>query len=278
MAETTNSYLERTLAYYTPPVTYFDKARGHRSSIQSRLDSWLGLKEMFETGSLRHGTGVRFYSDVDYIVSLKGSQPTATTALNKVRDALKDRYSTTNIRVARPAVVCEFASGSETVEIVPAFEDLAHGGYWIPDPKNSDWMKTYPKDHNSFVNAANSSHSGAAKKLARLAKVWKYRRNVSVSSCYLEMRAAKYASGEKYWDLPQDIYGYLKHLQSIGLAAMNDPTGLGSRFTAYSSESKRIEAVSKLDTAVSRALRAKDFYLAGDHANSIAQWKLVFDL
>lgn len=277
MGQSVTGYLNDLISYYTPSTTYFDKARAHRAGIQTRLDSALGIKEMFETGSLRHGTGVWLYSDVDYISSLKGYRPTATTVLNNVRDTLKDKYPNTTIRVARPAVVCEFANGDETVEVVPAFDDTTSGGYWIPDPKSGDWMKTYPKDHNNYVNDVNKKHSGAAKKLARLAKVWKYKRNVPVSSCYLEMRAAKYTDGETSWDLPQDIYRYLKHLQDIDLAAMNDPTGLGARFTAYSSESNKADAISKLNTAVNRAYRAKEYYLKDEADRSIEQWKLVFN-
>lgn len=277
MSQTTLAYLNDLISYYTPSSTYFDQTRTHREGIQIRLDSWLGVKEMFETGSLKHGTGVWLYSDVDYIASLKGTRPTATTALNNVRDALKDKYPNTTIRVARPAVVCEFAGGDETVEVVPAFDDPTNGGYWIPDPKNGEWMKTYPKDHNAYVNDVNKNHSGAAKKVARIAKTWKYRRNVPVSSCYLEMRAAKYTKDQTCWDLPRDLYYFIKHLQEIGLAAMNDPTGLGSRFTAYSSESNRLDAISKLNTAVSRALKAKDFYVADQPEKAIEQWKLVFN-
>lgn len=276
MTQTTTQYLDSLLTSYTPPSTYFDQARTHRAGIESRLDGWLGVKEMFETGSLKHGTGVRFYSDVDYIVSLKGARPTSTTSLNNVRTALKDKYLNTTVRVARPAVVCEFAGGNETVEVVPAFDAIG-GGYWIPDPKTGEWMKTHPKDHNSYVNNANKKHSGAAKKLARLAKTWKYKRNVPISSCYLEMRAAKYANDQSSWILPIDLYYFLSHLHALDLAAMNDPTGLGSRFNAYSSDSAKQDALSKLDTAVSRALKAKDHYLASKHAEAIAQWKLVFN-
>jgi hypothetical protein len=276
MTQTTTAYLNELLSKYTPSSTYFDKARTHRYGIEARLDNWLGVREMFETGSLKHGTGVWAFSDVDYIVSLKGSRPTATTALNNVRDALKDRYPSTTVRVSRPAVVCEFAGGNETVEVVPAYE-VHGGGYWIPDPKTGEWMKTFPKDHNAYVNDANKKHSGAAKKAARLAKTWKYKRNVPVSYCYLEMRAAKYAQGESYWSLPIDLYCYFKHLQETGLAAMNDPTGLGSRFNAYSSESNRTDALSKLDRAVGRAEKAMNYSLAEKHAHAIAQWKLVFN-
>ena len=229
---------------------------------------------MFETGSLRHGTGVRWYSDADYIVALKGSRPTPTTALNNVKAALQDRYPATTIVTRRPAVVCQFANGDETVEVVPAY--AADSGYWIPDP-TGDWMKTYPKDHNSYVSEVNKKHSGGAKKLARAAKIWKYKRSAPVSSCYLEMRAAAYADNETYWDPIVDLHRYLKRLEDLELKAMNDPTGLGSRFTAYSSESNKTDALSKLSRAVGRASKARDYVKAGFEASAIEQLKLLFN-
>jgi hypothetical protein len=234
MTQTTDQYLNSLLLKYTPSSTEFDAARSHRGSIEARLDFQLGLHEMFETGSLKHGTGVSRHSDADYVVSLKGVKPTSATALNKVKDSLQGRFPSTEIQIRRPAVVCRFNGGRETVEVVAAYP--AESGYWIADP-TGDWMKTHPKDHNSYVNDVNKKHSGAAKKVARLVKTWKYMRNVPVSSCYLEMRAAKYVDGEKFIDLVQDIFYLLRDLQSVDLAAMNDPTGLGSRFTAYSSPS-----------------------------------------
>lgn len=273
---TANSYLNDLLSKYTPSSTYFDAARGHRSAIETRLDNDFGVKEMFETGSLKHGTGVWFYSDADYIVCLKGERPqTGTSALTRVKASLADRFKSTTVKVRTPAVVCEFADAKETVEVVPAYS--ANGGYWIPDPATGGWMKTHPKDHNSYVNEINKKHSGAAKKLARLAKVWKYKRSVPVSSCYLEMRAAKYADGESGWHMPIDLHSYLQGLQSVELAAMNDPTGLGSRFTACSSDSNREDAMSKLSTAVSRASKARDHDKNDQDADAVAQLKLLFN-
>lgn len=274
MSQSASSYLNEILSRYTPSSTYFDSSRKHRGAIEARLDLWLGVKEMFETGSLKHGTGVAYWSDADYLVVLKGERPTSTTALNNVKEALADRFKSTTVKIRRPAVVCEFNSAQETVEVVPAF--TADSGYWIPDPAG-DWMRTHPKDHNQYVNDVNKKHSGGAKKLARLAKVWKYKRNVRVSSCYLEMRAAKYADGEESWYLPIELHRYLSWLQQIGLAAMNDPTGLGSRFAAYSSESMRIDSLSKLDTAVTRASKARDFDLEGKNEDAVAQYELLFN-
>lgn len=274
MTETASAYLNRVLSIYTPSSTYFDAARSHRSSIETRLDRHLGVKEMFETGSLRHGTGVAYWSDADYLVSLKGERPTPTTALNNVKSALADRFPATVVKVRRPAVVCEFAAGTETVEVVPAF--TADSGYWIADPTGG-WMKTHPKHHNSYVNEVNKKHSGGAKKLARLAKVWKYERSVPVSSCYLEMRAAKYADGETTWVMPIDLHGYLTWLQNLALASMNDPTGLGSRFTACSSDSNKSDALSKLGTAVTRARKAREYDANNQHTEAISEYKLLFN-
>lgn len=273
---TANAYLNDRLSWYTPPSVYFDAARAHRGAIETRLDLHYGVKEMFETGSLRHGTGVRFYSDADYLVCLKGDRPvTGSSALTKVRGSLADRFPSTVVQAQTPAVVCDFAAAKETVEVVPAYAEGA--GYWIPDPATGGWMKTHPKDHNAYVNEVNKKHSGAAKKLARLAKLWKYKRSVPLSSCYLEMRAAKYADGRSNWWMPADLYHFLKHLQDIDLAALNDPTGLGSRFTAYSSESKKSDALSKLSTAVGRASKAREYDLADKDDLAVDQLKLLFD-
>lgn len=277
MTQTAQQYLDSLISAWTPPSGHFDAHRAHKAGIEVRLDAWYGLHDMFETGSLRHGTGIRIYSDADYFASLKGSRPTADTALQNVKIALQDKYPNTTIQIRKPTVKCLFGGGMETVEVAPAFP-ADGGGYWIPDPREGGWMKSHPKDHNAYVNDANQKHSGAAKKLARLAKVWKYQRNVPISSCYLEMRAAKYAKEQTSWLTYVDLHYFLKHLQTIGLAAMNDPTGLGSQFSACSSDSTKSDSLSKLDTAVTRAKAAMDHTTAGSHTAAIERYKLLFDM
>jgi SMODS domain-containing protein len=81
----------------------------------------LGVREMFEIGSLRHGTGVGQYSDADFLVSLKGVQPKSPwTMLNNVKESLQDRFPSTTVVVRRPAVVCRFSDAD--IEIVPAYQ------------------------------------------------------------------------------------------------------------------------------------------------------------
>jgi hypothetical protein len=273
VAQSAIAWLNDLTALYTPTASEFDAARRHRGSIESRLDAFLGLHEMFEIGSLRHGTGVWNYSDADFLASLKGIQPGSPwTMLNRVKDTLQERFPSTAIVIRRPAVVCRFSDAH--VEVVPAYP--ADTGYWIADPSDG-WMKTYPKDHNQYVNYVNKKHDGAAKRLARRVKIWKYLRNVPVSSCYLEMRTAKHLDGEDAYSPLWDLYLTLKKMHDVGLASMNDPAGLGSRFGSCSSESRRQDALSKLSTAVSRARKAKDFHQNDDNENAIDQLKLLFN-
>ncbi|WP_431826197.1 SMODS domain-containing nucleotidyltransferase [Microbacterium algeriense] len=273
MTETARSWLNSLTSLYTPTSTQFDAAKSHRASIESRLDAFVGVYEMFEIGSLRHGTGVWQHSDADYMVSLKGVRPSSPwTMLNRVKEALQARFSGTTIVVSRPAVVCYFSDG--VVEVVPTYP--SDSGYWIADPADG-WMKSYPKSHNKYVNDVNTKHNGAAKTLARQLKIWKYLRNVPISSCYLEMRAAKHLDGESAYLPFWDLYLALDKMYDANLAAMNDPTGLGSRFGACSSEAKRLDVLSKLGSAVVRANKAREFESDGMHAQAIEQLKLLFN-
>lgn len=229
---------------------------------------------MFEIGSLKHGTGVWQYSDADFLVALKGVQPQSPwTMLNKVKESLQERFTSTTIVVRRPAVVCRFSDS--TVEVVPAYKSTT-SGYWIADPTDG-WMQTYPKDQNNYVNQVNNKHNGNVKLLARQVKVWKYKRSVPVSSCYLEMRATQHMDGESGYSPLWDLYLALKKMSDAKLASMNDPTGLGSRFGSCSSESNKQDALSKLERAVSRARKAKDYAEKDDHESAIEQLKLLFN-
>ncbi|PQM73648.1 nucleotidyltransferase [Corynebacterium sp. J010B-136] len=273
MSETAGTWLNNLTSLYTPTSTQFDAAKSHRSSIEARLNDTIGIYRMSEIGSLRHGTGIWTFSDADYLVSLKGDRPSSPwTTLIKVKEGLQQRFPGTHIAIRQPAVVCEFSDG--VVEVVPGY--ISSSGYWIPNPAGG-WMKSHPEEHNEYVNSVNKKHNGGAKTLARQLKIWKYLRSVPVSSCYLEMRAAQHLADEPAYLAFWDLHVALKKMHNASLAAMNDPTGLGSRFGACSSEAKRAEALSKLGTAVVRARKAREFESAGEHAQAIEQLKLLFN-
>lgn len=276
MSQDVEQYLTDLARRWTPPEGHFAAHTRHRAAIQQALELRCGIFGMFETGSLRHGTAIRKYSDADYFVSMMGNRPSPGTALLNVKDALQGRFQYTSVQTRRPAVKCLFANGTETVEIVPAYP-IGDGDYWIPDPDGT-WMRSNPKNHNEYVNAANKDPLGSAKRLARLAKVWKYQRQVPVSSFYLEMRAAQYVNGITTWLAWVDLPAFFNSLESHELADMNDPSGQGARISACSSAASKREALSKLSTAASRARRAKKEVGQGYDAAAQTYFALLFDI
>jgi len=269
-----SAYLSRL----TPPPSSISAASSHRQSVKEALD-FIQLNRFFQTGSFSHGTGVHPYSDVDYFATFSSTQPgSSDTALGNVRRRLQERYPSTTVVVRRPAVVVNFSSGP--YEVVPAWIKRTEGSvsvYAIPGA-SSGWIEAAPDAHLDYVNDCNAVESGGkAKGLARLIKAWKYERNVPVSSFYLEMQAARHARNNKPVIYSWDVLSLLKALRANNLAAMNDPSGHVGRIYAASSETSKIDALSKLDTAIGRAQKARDAEQAERISDAFYWWDLVFD-
>lgn len=269
-------FLERL----TPLQSQRDAAAKHRASVEKSIKNALTVYMFRETGSFRHGTGVRHHTDVDLLVSIAGGRPTSSdTALRWIKEALQSSFPHTTVRVSRPAVVVEFAGGDETWEIIPGFPTDRKGVvvYDIPGA-SSGWMDTAPLEHLAYVNECNQREktNGGAKKLARLAKAWKYYNNVPISSFYLEMRAAQHVTSQSsflpYWDISQ----LLDSLENHQLAGMNDPKHAAGRFYACSSDAKRADALSKLHTGATRASKALTATLDDKTNDAFYYYNLLF--
>lgn len=257
-------------------------AARHRASVEASLRGALDVYLFRETGSFRHGTGVRGHCDVDLLVSVKGQRPgSSDTALAWVKNALAASFPYTPVRVSRPAVVIAFADGDDTWEVIPGFVTGRGGGgvhvYDIPGAATG-WLDTAPVEHLAYVNEVNLRPDivGGAKKLARLVKAWKYYNAVPISSFYLEMRAAQFLTGQPSFVPVYDICYLLEHLQSIALAAMNDPKGAAGRFEACSTTVKKADALSKLSTGATRARNALDAHRKDEPATAFYYLNLLF--
>lgn len=281
MARTVSEGFDIYHSWLIPSDANRAKASSHRSSIEAKLESKFGLWRMYETGSWKHGTGVSGHSDVDYFISLKTNKTVyGSTILNNVKDAMQERFPNTPIYVRRPAVVLDFGGGYERVELIPAFPDkkLADGSMRYDIPGVADeWMESAPEAHLKYVDAVNNKAGvkKAAKKLARLAKAWKYECNVPISSFYIEMRAAQYMDSETCFVPDIDMKRFLESLLSHDLSAMNDPTGSTGRIKPCSSAANHADALSKLRTAVGRAQKAVACR-ESDPRTAFGWWDYVF--
>ena len=281
MARSVNEGFDEYLRRLTPTQAQRDAGAGHRSSVKAALESRLNVLNFFETGSFSHGTGIRGLSDIDALVSLGDKPASSYTALTRVKHALEARFPRTPIKIRRPAVVVEFGGGYETWEIIPGYLSGRGGDhmvYDIPGPSaGADYIDSAPRSHNAYVNDANLKPlKGNAKALARLIKAWKYHCNVPISSFYLEMRAAQHVKGIDTYIHVWDVYLLLENLKSHSLAGMNDPSGATGRINPCSSDAKRDEARSKVETAAARARKALDAQRAGKDDTAFYYLDLLF--
>jgi hypothetical protein len=257
-------------------------AKSHRASIENCLRNNFGLIRFARIGSFGNGTNISGYSDVDYIACIPTAQLTQTSnaSLVKLRVALDTRFPSTGVVVRSPTVTVPFCTyRSETTEIVPAdyvYDSNGFKVYDIPDCANG-WMKASPDAHNKYVRDIDAKHDGKVKPLIRYIKAWKYYRDVPISSFYLEMRVAKYASDESAIFHYMDVHYFLKQLLRDGLADMRDPLGVSGYISACNSTARREDALSKLATASSRAEKAYDAALGGDISLAFSYWRLLYN-
>lgn len=274
-----NEFLTRL----TPSAYESEAAKSHRYSIKTRLEQDFGYVPRFaRIGSFGNGTSIYGYSDVDYLACLPTSALTqnSTYSLQKVRDSLAARFPNTNVRVGCPAVVCPFGTSvSETTEIVPADYARQSNGYKVYQIADcaGGWMDASPDAHNDYVSTQDDRLGGKVKPLIRFIKAWKFVRDVPISSFYLELRVAKYASGETSIIYDIDVKRILCQLRDCALANMQDPTGVSGYISACRSDVLRADALSKLNTAATRAEKAREAADKTAISDAFDWWRLLYN-
>jgi hypothetical protein len=283
MPRTIDEGFREFLSKLTPSTYESEAAKSHRNSIETRLKLDFGSVRRFtRIGSFGNGTSISGYSDVDYLASLPTNHLSAnsTYSLQKVRDSLDGRFPNTGVRVSCPAVVCPFGtSASETTEVVPAdYAGEANGYklYDIPDCAGG-WMKASPDAHNDYVRTIDNKLNNKVKPLIRFIKAWKYFRQVPISSFYLELRVAKYASGETSIVYDIDVKNILCRFRDSGLADMQDPMGVSGYISACKSQAALEDALSKLDTAATRAEKAREAASSERTSEAFDYWRLLYN-
>lgn len=137
-------------------------------------------------------------------------------------------------------------------------------------------MKSSPSTHNAYVTKENIRLSRKLKPLIRFLKAWKYYCNVPISSFYLELRTSKWMETESSIVYEFDINTIFKKLHNCELAAIQDPKNISGYVYPCSSEVKKKDALSKLNTAKTRSQNARDAESAKKTSEAFAWWDKVF--
>lgn len=268
------------LGWLVPSGTETAKAASHRLSIEACLKSNFNMTSFFRAGSFGHGTSINGYSDVDYfaVIPIDKLKENSSTTLRQVKEALQTRFPTTDVYVDSPAVAVQFGTEKwEKHEITPVQFISKTDGYNVYDmpDRYGGWMKSSPTGLNSYVNTQNDRLAKKAKQLIRLVKAWNYYANAQLRSIYIELRVTEYLKGESAIVYPIDVRNALRHLQAKGLASMRDPLGLGAPIYPCS-DAVKPSALSKLDTAVTRADKAENARHADRISDAFEWWDKLY--
>lgn len=270
------------LVKLTPSSSETEAAKRHRASIKACLESNFAMARFFRTGSFGNGTSIYGFSDVDYFAEIprENLKQNSSATLAIVRNVLDKRFPYTGVHVDSPAVCLPFgANANEHTEVVPVDFIEQRNGYAIyemPDCAGG-WMYASPDAHNAYVRWIDQKLGGKVKPLIRFIKAWKYLCNVPISSFYLELRVAKYAETETSIIYDIDMKRVLAYLYNIDLAMMQDPMCISGYIIPCSTQAKRNDAKSKLQTALIRAIKARDEADKGNISEAFEWWNLLFN-
>ena len=137
-------------------------------------------------------------------------------------------------------------------------------------------MHASPDAHNAYVATINEKLGGKVKPLIRFIKAWKCYRDVPISSFYLELRVAKYAYSESSIIYDIDVKRVLCQLRDCNLADMQDPMGVSGYIPACKTQALYEDALSKLNTAATRAEKAREAADKGNIADAFEMWRLLY--
>lgn len=270
------------LTKLTPTAAESQAAKSHRASIEACLKNNFGLNRFTRIGSFGNGTSISGYSDVDYLACIPADKLSQVSgySLTKVKDILDARFPRTGVHVSCPAVVVPFGlASSETTEIVPAYyrsENKGFKSYGIADCSGG-WMNASPDAHNAYVRSVDNQLNGKLKPLIRFIKAWKYYRQVPISSFYLELRIAKYASIKSSITYDVDVKQVFCWLRDIELASMQDPMGISGNIPACKTQAFYDDAISKLKAAAIRAEKAREMTISGNISDAFYWWRLLYN-
>ena len=280
MAKTLDEGFRLFLSWLTPTSTETQAAKNHRKSINDCLVANLGMTNFFRTGSFGNGTSISGHSDVDYfaVIPTGNLNEASNRSLDELTSILDDRFPNTRVRLDCPAVVG--ADDSETTEVVPVNfvgqNKYKLDNYEMPNGANG-WMISSPDTHNTFVKQVDDKLSGKVKPLIRFVKAWKYFNEVPISSFYLEMFVATYASTEQSIVYHIDLKNCFALLKKVNLSPISDPTGISANLSASKDFVSTILARDAITAAVIRTDAACSCETAKDTARAFMQYSVLFN-
>ncbi len=251
-----------------------------QQSVRAAVENGLDVLESFLTGSYSRSTMIAPLSEADidifFVLDPKYYESDGQAALlDKVKRVLLKTYPKTP-KISRSGQAVTITFSDFIVDVVPAFYRNG-GGYLIPNSINNNWIATDPKKHVEIISNANSDHDGNLIPLIKMVKAWNKTTNQHFQSFHLEVMALQILTGVTISNFPSGVRYVFDKARDYVTKQNLDPAGYGGDVGAYLNSQEKIStAVSKLDTAYTRALRAEQYERQGHTNNAIEEWKKIF--
>lgn len=154
----------------------------------------------YQVGSYGRKTAIRSHSDLDMIYvmpydkEIYDSDDGQRKLLTKTKDALKDSFPKTNIRVDRQIVSVPFVHFS--IEVLPAFLNYDNSFTHADTYCNGTWCFTDPLKEIEAMNAFRNERGHWFRHLCKIMRAWKDTAGVKMSGYQLD--ALVYDFGQKH--------------------------------------------------------------------------------
>jgi hypothetical protein len=256
-----------------------------QNSVRAVVESGMTVHRSFLTGSYSRNTMIAPLkeADVDILMVLDASYFHHYNGLNGgpaglldlLKRTLRRTYTKTpDISRSGQAVTIRFEDFG--VDVVPGF-DRQGGGYLIPNSVTQKWLSTDPEKHVETFSSANRAHNGDLVPLIKMIKGWNKNSNEFFRSFHLEVLTLHVLHGVTITDYPSGVRYFFDKARDLVTKQNLDPAGYGDDVGSYLNTPDKIrDAVSRLQTGLTRALRAEQQALAGNIPDAIETWRLIF--
>ena len=233
-------------------------------------------------GSYGKGTEVRPPRDVDILFLLPStvyeryktrSGNAQSQLLQEVRNVLRERYPSTDIRGDGQVAVIPFQNG-HSVELLPGWR-TTDKKFLVPNTHDGGHWQTV--DHDAeivLVENSDKRSKGNTRKLIKMLKAWQRECNVPIKSLVLELRSVNFLNAWEHYDKGAAYYDWMIRDFFARLIEYKNGTckmpGTEEKFE-YGSE-----WLSKAESALSRAKNACQFEKDKKESKASEEWRKIF--
>lgn len=258
-----------------------------QTSVRAAVARQLPVVDAFLTGSYRRQTliGPLKRADVDIVVVLdRGYKQRGPRAvLELVKKALLVEYPKTP-EISRNGQAVTITFSDFIIDVVPAFVRpwwAWDDGWDICDSGSDRWISTNPKRHVEISARANRLHGGQLVPRIKQLKAWNRTVGEPLRSFHVEALAWSIFGRSLWWyssqasDWASASY-FFKKARGKLRESLHDPAGTGKDVAAYLHGTALDAAVSKVERAYERCIRAEKAFAADDLAAMHEAYGRVF--